>query len=153
MRGRARAGRLPPVIEHQPESDNSDLIRLPWRPLMLPPSSLRSTDRKTRTHSKAQIQRIADSILQLGFINPVVIDRRGKIIAGYGRFEAAKLPPAANPGYPGRAPVRGSTPGIQPVRQQAGREGGLGPGSTRGRAGRAAGSAARSWPGPGRYGL
>jgi DNA modification methylase len=58
---------------------------------MLPPSSIRSPDRKTRTHSKAQIQQIADSILHLGFINPIVIDGRGKIIAGCARFEAAKI--------------------------------------------------------------
>jgi DNA modification methylase len=58
---------------------------------MLPPSSLRSAGRRTRTHSKVQIQQIADSILHFGFITPVVIDGRGKIIVGQGRFEAAKL--------------------------------------------------------------
>ena len=30
-------------------------------------------------------------ILHLGFINPIVVDRRRKIVAGIGRFEAAKL--------------------------------------------------------------
>jgi DNA modification methylase len=58
---------------------------------MLPPSSLRSAGRRTRTHSKGQIQQIADSILHFGFITPVVIDGGGKIIAGQGRFEAAKM--------------------------------------------------------------
>lgn len=52
---------------------------------------MRPADRKTRTHSKAQVRQIADSILQFGFINPVVVDGRGKIVAGHGRFEAAKL--------------------------------------------------------------
>jgi DNA modification methylase len=69
----------------------SDPMKLPWRPLMLSPSAIRSADRKTRTHSKGQIRQIADSILHLGFINPIVIDQRGKIIAGHARFEAAKL--------------------------------------------------------------
>ena len=58
---------------------------------MLPLNALRQADRKARTHSKRQIRRIADSILHLGFINPIVVDRRRKIVAGHGRFEAAKL--------------------------------------------------------------
>ena len=71
--------------------DRHDPMRLPWRPLMLPLNALRQADRKARTHSKQQIRRIADSILHLGFINPIVVDRRRKIVAGHGRFEAAKL--------------------------------------------------------------
>ena len=58
---------------------------------MLPLNALRQADRKVRTHSKGQIRQIADLILHLGFINPVVVDRRRKIVAGHGRFEAAKL--------------------------------------------------------------
>jgi hypothetical protein len=91
MSARARAGRLTPEFEHETESATPDLMQLPWRPLMLPLSSLRCPDRKTRTHSKAQIQLVVDSILHLGFINPVVIDRRRKIIAGVARFEAFQL--------------------------------------------------------------
>jgi len=44
-----------------------------------------------RTHSKKQIQKIADSIKRFGFVNPVLIDDAGAIIAGHGRVEAAKL--------------------------------------------------------------
>ncbi|MGA8990011.1 MAG: ParB N-terminal domain-containing protein, partial [Rhodoplanes sp.] len=62
--------------------DRHDPMRLPWRPLMLPLNALRQADRKARTHSKQQIRRIADSILHLGFINPIVVDRRRKIVAG-----------------------------------------------------------------------
>ena len=73
--------RLPrPLSEPGNEDDHHDLMRLPWRPLMLPLSALRRADRKTRTHSKGQIRRIADSILHLGFINPVVVDRRRRIV-------------------------------------------------------------------------
>ena len=44
-----------------------------------------------RTHSKKQIQQIADSIKQFGFTNPVLIDKHNMIIAGHGRVEAVKL--------------------------------------------------------------
>lgn len=44
-----------------------------------------------RTHSKKQIKQIARSIERFGFVNPVLISGDGKIIAGHGRVEAAKL--------------------------------------------------------------
>ena len=44
-----------------------------------------------RTHSKAQIRQIADSIETFGFTNPVLVDRDGGLIAGHGRVEAARL--------------------------------------------------------------
>jgi ParB-like chromosome segregation protein Spo0J len=45
----------------------------------------------TRTHSKKQIRRIADSIQAVGFTSPVLIDEQGVLLAGHGRLEAAKL--------------------------------------------------------------
>jgi hypothetical protein len=44
-----------------------------------------------RTHSRKQIRQIAASIERFGFINPILIDDDGQIIAGHGRVEAAKL--------------------------------------------------------------
>src|SRR5262249_24814273 len=44
-----------------------------------------------RTHAPTQIQHIADSITRFGFCNPILIDADNQIIAGHGRFEAAKL--------------------------------------------------------------
>lgn len=43
-----------------------------------------------RTHSKSQVGQIAASIEKFGFLNPVLIDGDGRIIAGHGRIEAAK---------------------------------------------------------------
>ena len=57
----------------------------------LPVASLRPYPQNARTHSKKQIRQIADSILQFGFCNPVLIDGEGQIIAGHGRVAAAKL--------------------------------------------------------------
>jgi hypothetical protein len=57
----------------------------------LAPGSLRPYGRNARTHSKRQIQQIADSIQRFGFNNPVLISDDGEIIAGHGRVQAAKL--------------------------------------------------------------
>lgn len=47
--------------------------------------------RNARTHSRKQIKAISDSIREFGFINPVVVDEDGCLLAGHGRAEAAKL--------------------------------------------------------------
>lgn len=47
-------------------------------------------DRNARTHSEAQIGQIAASITQFGFNNPVLIDSSSGIIAGHGRYQAAR---------------------------------------------------------------
>jgi ParB-like chromosome segregation protein Spo0J len=46
--------------------------------------------RNARTHSDEQIARIADSIREFGFTNPVLIDGDQGIVAGHGRVLAAK---------------------------------------------------------------
>ncbi len=44
----------------------------------------------SRTHSGHQVNKIADSIKEFGFLNPVIIDKKQGIIAGHGRVMAAK---------------------------------------------------------------
>ncbi|MBV9824317.1 MAG: ParB N-terminal domain-containing protein [Alphaproteobacteria bacterium] len=57
----------------------------------MPVKSLRPYAGNPRTHSKKQVQQIADSIRRFGFTNPVLIGEDGEIIAGHGQVEAAKL--------------------------------------------------------------
>lgn len=45
--------------------------------------------RNSRTHSEAQVTKIASSIKEFGFINPVVTDGKNGIVAGHGRVLAA----------------------------------------------------------------
>jgi len=47
--------------------------------------------RNARTHSEKQIKKIASSIQEFGFNDPIAIDLNNGIIAGHGRLEAAKL--------------------------------------------------------------
>ena len=53
-------------------------------------SKLMPYENNARTHSEAQLNRIAESIKEFGFINPILIDKEYGIIAGHGRMMAAK---------------------------------------------------------------
>jgi DNA modification methylase len=53
-------------------------------------SDLQPSPRNARTHSDRQIAEIASSISNFGFVNPVLVDEKGQIIAGHGRYAAAK---------------------------------------------------------------
>jgi ParB/RepB/Spo0J family partition protein len=44
-----------------------------------------------RKHGRAQISAIARSIESFGFNAPILVDKNNKIVAGHGRYEAAKL--------------------------------------------------------------
>jgi DNA modification methylase len=55
-----------------------------WKLTKLSPYS-----KSPRRHSDAQIAQIAGSIVQFGFNSPILIDSKGGIIAGHGRYLAA----------------------------------------------------------------
>lgn len=57
---------------------------------MQPVESLRPYHGNARTHSKEQVQQIANSIGQFGFTNPVLVSDDNEIIAGHGRVIAAR---------------------------------------------------------------
>ena len=56
----------------------------------LPVEALTPYARNARTHSEEQVAQIAASIAEFGFVNPVLIDADGTIIAGHGRLLAAR---------------------------------------------------------------
>jgi ParB-like chromosome segregation protein Spo0J len=47
--------------------------------------------RNSRTHDDAQIRQIAASIREWGFTMPILVDEKGTILAGHGRYAAAAL--------------------------------------------------------------
>ena len=55
------------------------------------PAQLIPRAKNPRVHTPKQLRQIAASIKEFGFINPILIDGTGGIIAGHGRVEAAKL--------------------------------------------------------------
>ncbi|MCT2539961.1 site-specific DNA-methyltransferase [Sedimentimonas flavescens] len=56
----------------------------------LPITALKPYERNARTHNDKQVDLIARSIREFGFNNPILIDGAQNIVAGHGRFEAAK---------------------------------------------------------------
>lgn len=52
---------------------------------------LRPHGRRARTHSRRQIEKIAESIRTFGFAVPILVDEQQRILAGNGRLEAARL--------------------------------------------------------------
>ena len=57
----------------------------------IPPELLKPYARNARTHSERQIALIAQSLETFGFNNPIIAEEDGTIIAGHGRWDAAKV--------------------------------------------------------------
>ena len=55
-----------------------------------PVDRLKPYDRNARTHSPDQVTKIAASLAEFGFTNPILVDSADGIIAGHGRLMAAK---------------------------------------------------------------
>jgi DNA modification methylase len=58
---------------------------------VLPTASIRAFAKNPRHHGKQQVNRIAASIREFGFTNPVLVDEHMELIAGHGRHAAALL--------------------------------------------------------------
>jgi|SRR5579872_4973618 len=55
-----------------------------------PLDRLRSNPQNARTHRARQITKIAASIRAFGFLSPIIVDDTGLILAGHGRYAAAR---------------------------------------------------------------
>ncbi len=82
-----RASRPEPATNRAAKSDTNQRLP-PYR--ALPVSELIAFAGNPRVHSAEQVSRIAASITEFGFTNPILIDGRKGIIAGHGRLLAAQ---------------------------------------------------------------
>lgn len=55
-----------------------------------PIAKLKRYPGNARQHSRKQINKLADLIAAHGFINPIIVDETGMILAGHARYEAAQ---------------------------------------------------------------
>lgn len=62
------------------------MLQIEYRPL----ETLIPYARNPRTHSAAQVAKIAASIVEFGWTNPILVDGENGIIAGHGRLAAAR---------------------------------------------------------------
>lgn len=56
-----------------------------------PINNIKPYPKNTKKHPKKQIEQVARSIKEFGFNQPIVVDKKNVIIAGHGRYEAAKF--------------------------------------------------------------
>jgi ParB-like chromosome segregation protein Spo0J len=66
------------------------LVALANRIELWPIEKLRPYERNPRTHSEAQVDQIAASMVEFGWTNPVLVDEQGGVLAGHGRLLAAR---------------------------------------------------------------
>ena len=66
------------------------MIALADRIELWPTDRLRPYERNPRTHSDAQVDQIAASMVEFGWTNPILIDENAGILAGHGRLLAAR---------------------------------------------------------------
>ncbi len=69
---------------------SAGLVALADRIELWPIDRLRPYERNPRTHSEAQVDQIAASMVEFGWTNPVLVDEQGGILAGHGRLLAAR---------------------------------------------------------------
>ena len=55
-----------------------------------PTAELKPYDKNAKKHDKKQIENVAESIKQFGFVQPIVLDKNNNVIIGHCRLEAAK---------------------------------------------------------------
>jgi DNA modification methylase len=68
---------------------SAGLVALADRIELWPIDRLRPYERNPRTHSEAQVDQIAASMVEFGWTNPVLVDEQGGVLAGHGRLLAA----------------------------------------------------------------
>ncbi len=59
------------------------------RAFEISPDKLTPYEKNSRIHSDQQVNMIADSIMEFGFLKPVLIDEKKMILAGHGAVKAA----------------------------------------------------------------
>ncbi|MFN3628263.1 MAG: site-specific DNA-methyltransferase [Parvibaculum sp.] len=62
-----------------------------FRPLLTPLAQLKENPRNARTHSRAQVKKLATVMRRVGWLNPIIADETGMVLAGHGRLLAAQL--------------------------------------------------------------
>jgi hypothetical protein len=69
---------------------SAGLVALAERIELWPIDRLRPYERNPRTHSEAQADQIAASMVEFGWTNPILVDENAGILAGHGRLLAAR---------------------------------------------------------------
>src|SRR3981189_1303116 len=83
----AKASNLTMEVEMSLTEPNHRMLSVVYQAV----GALKPRATNPRTHSKKQIDQLANAIRRIGFTNPRLVDDANGIIAGHGRVEAAKM--------------------------------------------------------------
>ncbi len=86
----AGSATLDQVATMPPDDGLPFSLRMAGRIELWPIERLRPYSKNPRTHSPEQVAKIAASMAEFGFTNPVLVDSADGIIAGHGRLQAAQ---------------------------------------------------------------
>jgi DNA modification methylase len=78
-------------MRHKRHGSSKATISIPQQIKYLAIDSISSNPRNARTHSVKQINQIAASMREFGFVGAIIVNPDGMILAGHARYEAAKL--------------------------------------------------------------
>lgn len=106
-RSSSKGQRMPGGCALRPELRAANL-----RVQALPINHIQVNRHNCRTHPTKQVRQIANSIVAVGFTNPLLVTEDGTLIAGEGRYKAAQLLGLA------KVPVI-VLAGLSPARQRA----------------------------------
>ena len=83
----------PVVGEAEPRAPNLKALAKSFAPVieLRAVEDLKVNPRNARTHSARQVQQIAASVREFGWVAPIVVDEEGTVLAGHGRLQAAPL--------------------------------------------------------------
>jgi ParB-like chromosome segregation protein Spo0J len=83
----------PVVGEAGPRTANLEALAKSFAPMVTVRAvdDLKANPRNARTHSAQQVEQIAASVREFGWITPIVVDEDGVVLAGHGRLQAARL--------------------------------------------------------------
>jgi len=76
-----------------PTADKLQTLTKAFAPVveMRAAKDLKINRRNARSHSERQVQQIASSVREFGWLAPIVVDEEGTVLAGHGRLRAAQL--------------------------------------------------------------
>src|SRR4249920_2080137 len=86
MNGRSKGEPKPSSAIQRPNNAGLIKIAVEYRPV----ADLVLDPRNPRQHSQRQVNQIADSIREFGFLMPVVVDDTAQVVVGHARVLAAK---------------------------------------------------------------
>jgi ParB-like chromosome segregation protein Spo0J len=78
-------------LKNNTRPTNGDALRHDLKPILAPIGELKPLGNQTRRHPQIQIEKLAASLREFGFVLPIVVDALRRVVAGWALILAAQL--------------------------------------------------------------